>query len=101
MDEIIRCPRCRLVNPSTAQRCDCGYDFQTQTMQLPPPGVPVRVAGSGVLGFCAGFVGGLVGLVLALVIAKGWRTKRGAWVGFATRMAAAVLVIALVALAGH
>ena len=23
------CPNCRLVNPNTALRCDCGYDFQT------------------------------------------------------------------------
>jgi hypothetical protein len=22
-----RCPRCRLWNPATAARCDCGYDF--------------------------------------------------------------------------
>lgn len=21
------CPRCKLTNPETAQRCDCGYDF--------------------------------------------------------------------------
>src|SRR5580704_8732506 len=24
------CPQCRLVNPDTAQRCDCGYDFATK-----------------------------------------------------------------------
>lgn len=23
------CPRCKLVNPANAIRCDCGYDFQT------------------------------------------------------------------------
>jgi hypothetical protein len=22
------CPRCGLINPTTAQRCDCGYDFE-------------------------------------------------------------------------
>jgi hypothetical protein len=27
------CPACKLVNPDTAQRCDCGYDFPTGTMQ--------------------------------------------------------------------
>jgi hypothetical protein len=23
------CPRCGLTNPTTAHRCDCGYDFST------------------------------------------------------------------------
>jgi uncharacterized membrane protein YhaH (DUF805 family) len=25
------CPQCQLINPDTAQRCDCGYDFSTKT----------------------------------------------------------------------
>ena len=25
----MHCPRCRLINPDTAARCDCGYDFET------------------------------------------------------------------------
>jgi len=25
-----RCPVCRLVNPATAQTCDCGYSFETR-----------------------------------------------------------------------
>ena len=29
----MECPKCKLVNPPTAMRCDCGYDFQTHTMQ--------------------------------------------------------------------
>jgi hypothetical protein len=29
----MECPECRLLNPPTAQRCDCGYDFQTQKMK--------------------------------------------------------------------
>ena len=27
------CPTCGLINPSEAQRCDCGYDFETRRMQ--------------------------------------------------------------------
>jgi hypothetical protein len=27
------CPNCKLVNPPTASRCDCGYDFQTHTVE--------------------------------------------------------------------
>ncbi len=23
------CPRCALINPATAERCDCGYEFRT------------------------------------------------------------------------
>lgn len=26
----MECPQCRLVNPPTAQRCDCGHDFVAQ-----------------------------------------------------------------------
>src|SRR5262245_38201197 len=27
------CPRCRLLSPDSAARCDCGYDFTTKTIQ--------------------------------------------------------------------
>jgi len=33
------CPNCRLVNPPTAARCDCGYDFQMRAMKEEPPGI--------------------------------------------------------------
>jgi hypothetical protein len=27
------CPNCKLVNPPNAERCDCGYDFQTRMIE--------------------------------------------------------------------
>ena len=52
----MECPRCRLVNPDSAQRCDCGYDFPTGTVRdsyadaakhskAPQPSEAVRVLG--------------------------------------------------------
>jgi len=29
----VTCPQCDLINPCTAQRCDCGYDFETKTVE--------------------------------------------------------------------
>lgn len=29
----MRCPRCRLISPDTAMRCDCGYDFVSGTVE--------------------------------------------------------------------
>jgi hypothetical protein len=31
----MKCPNCGLINPDTAQRCDCGYDFTTETIKIP------------------------------------------------------------------
>jgi len=29
----VECPHCKLINPPTAQRCDCGYDFPSGKMK--------------------------------------------------------------------
>jgi len=31
----MKCPRCGLLNPPEAQRCDCGYDFEQRTVDRP------------------------------------------------------------------
>jgi hypothetical protein len=30
---VMKCPKCGLINPDEAQRCDCGYDFENHTME--------------------------------------------------------------------
>jgi hypothetical protein len=29
------CPACKILNPDTGQRCDCGYDFDLRKMKQP------------------------------------------------------------------
>jgi len=29
----MECPRCGLINPESTQRCDCGYDFISSTVE--------------------------------------------------------------------
>ena len=31
----MKCPICEIINPDTALRCDCGYDFSTRQMKEP------------------------------------------------------------------
>ncbi len=40
-----RCPTCGLVNPATADRCDCGWSFARQELGEPP-----RIAKPGAAG---------------------------------------------------
>lgn len=32
------CPRCNLINPETALKCDCGYDFVRKIVDTNDPG---------------------------------------------------------------
>jgi hypothetical protein len=35
----MQCPKCRLISPPGAERCDCGYSFVTRTVDRPAPGL--------------------------------------------------------------
>ena len=41
MRTIMECPLCRLTNPDTAIRCDCGYNFQTAQIDLTLKSTPL------------------------------------------------------------
>ena len=61
------CPKCGLINPTQAQRCDCGYDFVTHQIKSSDlVGRPMlRAAGIG------GVVGGaLVVFVVARLVLR-------------------------------
>lgn len=70
MSEAKDCPKCRLVNPPDAQRCDCGYDFDARAMRQSYAGPDGRAAagwGTRLFGvLCFGFAGlfFLTGLVV-------------------------------------
>jgi hypothetical protein len=55
------CPRCGLVNPPMAQRCDCGYDFLSSKVETPyfRQGLPTTIKGYIALVVVANFLMGL------------------------------------------
>lgn len=64
----MQCPRCRLINPDTALRCDCGYDFETQRMQKPysvEQGMSARIVTAPPKGILALGLTGAIPLTLA------------------------------------
>ena len=61
----MECPNCKLINPPTAQRCDCGYDFPSGTMKesyLPNTERKKKVAGTT-------WIGAIIALALRLMFA--------------------------------
>jgi hypothetical protein len=73
MAEAKDCPKCRLVNPPSAQRCDCGYDFVTKTTKQSylSPGSRTQSGGSPVVGYGCLLLGlglSLWGIVTAMMM---------------------------------
>ena len=69
----MECPQCRRINPETAQRCDCGHDFTTKTLEEPYAEGPLKKLFKGPKGLGSFFVlsGGL-SAIISIVAALMW-----------------------------
>jgi hypothetical protein len=79
---IRTCPRCRLVNPPEAQRCDCGYDFESQRVGTSPLTSAERAKAVGstntvLLGCVYGVLGGVCGSILVAGLQMWWYRYSG------------------------
>src|SRR5215470_6098387 len=85
----MNCPSCRLINPPTAKRCDCGYDFETKTVEasyynqpLPRELRSVVASRSLLLRAWLLIVGYSTALaIVALVMRNAWWLLAAAWWG--------------------
>jgi hypothetical protein len=97
-----RCPKCRLYNPPSALRCDCGYDFSTGSIKESYLTGMQRVAaakpGTGEIIFC--ILLPLPGLIYALVLKLRGEEKSGrlATISAVTIVVAMILRFAVAAL---
>ncbi len=57
-----KCPACRMINPPSAEVCDCGYNFRTGVVtRIPEPLAPVGTVSAGSLGGrLAAYIGDMV-----------------------------------------
>ena len=95
----MECPKCGLLNPPEAQRCDCGWDFQSREMErsfLAPagvawqPGMPWSL-GSRPLGhywtIAPRYHVAIVYLVLTVLSTAGFLASQAEWIMSASNVA--------------
>jgi hypothetical protein len=97
-----RCPRCSLVNPATAERCDCGFSFvdgslgqnleariahQRGAEYAGPP----RMSGMAVTGFVLSFFCSIVGLGLSIVAHGQIKSSKGQLTGGGLALAGIII----------
>jgi hypothetical protein len=80
---IRTCPRCRLVNPPEAVRCDCGYDFVAQQVSNTLLSESERSQAVGStnavrLSCVLGLTGGALGCALGVMVQVVWYRVSGA-----------------------
>ena len=74
------CPKCKLSNPDNAERCDCGYNFNSGVIeQVDPRYSSAQKPSSGLIaaGWIFSLLGGVIGLIIAskLAFGKGYDEK--------------------------
>lgn len=89
----LECPKCRLINPASAVRCDCGFDFRTKTVE--PSYLATNSAhdayGTAFGGFLAGALAGMIGLLIVYLVTEAKATRKGAWWGLGVRALVVIL----------
>jgi len=88
----MNCPKCRLVSPPSAQRCDCGYDFNLNRMERPYIADARLEPGSPAVGVIAGLFG-LIGVGLVYALSRSSTTRTSAWIGFALKLVITILIL--------
>ena len=99
----MNCPQCGLINPETAQRCDCGYDFISKSVERPHFGSSPNTAFSkiaiGAQVMALLLAGGAVVWGVAAVLSVVFPGPSGEWAGVYVGLAWVVnLPIGLLAL---
>ena len=79
-----RCPRCNLVNPASAERCDCGFSFvdgslgATLDARLAQSTTEVpRTSGMAIAGFVLSFFCTILGLIFSILGYNECRQSKG------------------------